>query len=55
VDAYPFDERVKQGRPKNQAVVELAVDYSVPDIADLVIRVEHMQGEDHLETVWSDS
>jgi hypothetical protein len=36
---YPFDER-RRKRGLRNAVVELAVDWSVPDIEDLVIQVE---------------
>jgi hypothetical protein len=52
VNAYPFDQWIIKGRARSQAVVELAVDYSVPDIADLVIRVDHMKGEELLERIW---
>jgi adenylate kinase family enzyme len=48
---YPFEEWLKK-RPRPQTVVELAVDYAVPDIADIIIRVEHMQGDRLLETLW---
>ena len=47
---YPFEERRKYGI-KN-TIVELTVDYAVPDIADLVIRVEHMLGATVLETLY---
>ncbi len=50
VDSYRFNEWVRC-RQRSQAVVELAVDYGVKDIADMVIRVEHVQGERLLETV----
>ncbi len=43
LSAYPFEARRKSKGLKN-AAVELAVDYSVPDIAELVIRVDHMAG-----------
>jgi len=51
VEAYNFDEWSKK-RPRSDAVVELAVDYAVRDIADFVIRVEHIQGDRLLETIW---
>jgi hypothetical protein len=52
VESYPFDAWLKKRRSKGQAVVELAVDYAVPDIADFVVRVEHMQDGELLETIW---
>jgi hypothetical protein len=41
-----------QKRSWADAVVELAVDYSVPDIRDLVVRVEHVFGGAHSELLW---
>jgi hypothetical protein len=41
--AYPFKSRYKLRGAKN-AIAELAVDYAVFDIAELVIRVDHMSG-----------
>lgn len=52
IASYPFDHWLKKRRSRTKAVVELAVDYAVPDIADLVLRVEHMQGANRLETIW---
>src|SRR5262249_11539464 len=40
---YPFD-RWSQKRGVSQAVVELAVEYSVPDINELVLKVEQVHG-----------
>jgi hypothetical protein len=40
---YPFVERLRKRRI-HDAVVELAVDYAVPNIADMVIKVEHAIG-----------
>jgi hypothetical protein len=51
IATYPFDEWTKK-RSRSQAVVELAVEYAVPDIAEIVIRVDHMQGDQLLESVW---
>jgi hypothetical protein len=42
VPEYPY-EAWSRKRHKKDAVVELAVDYSVPDIADMVIEVEARQ------------
>jgi hypothetical protein len=40
-------------RKKGQdAIVELAVDYAVKDVADFVIRVEDWIGQDSVRTVW---
>jgi Family of unknown function (DUF7002) len=33
-------------------IVELAVDYSVPDIADITLRVERRQGPELVEVIW---
>jgi hypothetical protein len=41
---YPFAERRKL-RGYKDAIAELAVDYAVMDIQDLVIRVDHIKGE----------
>jgi Family of unknown function (DUF7002) len=43
IDDYPFD-RWSQKRGVNQAIVELAVEYSVPDITELVVKVEEVHG-----------
>ena len=41
--AYPFDER-RRKRGLANAVAEMCVDYSVPDIRDFVVRVVRMRG-----------
>lgn len=41
---YPYKERHKL-RGEKDAIAELAVDYSVHDVADLVVRVDHMKGD----------
>jgi len=38
--------------PEGDPVVELAVDYAVPDAADLVLCVSRWQGAGRLETLW---
>ena len=48
VEDFPFTER-RRGRPLQDAAVELAVIGGVPDIADLVRRVEVRQGNSILE------
>lgn len=42
---YPFDQRKKYGK---DAVVELVIPHSVPNIADHVVRVELRRGADQL-------
>jgi hypothetical protein len=41
---YPYAERQKL-RGEKDAIAELAVDYAIRDIEDLVIRVDHMKGD----------
>jgi hypothetical protein len=41
---YPFD-RWSQKRGVSQAIVELAVEYSVPDIGEMVVKVEQVHGK----------
>ena len=48
---FPFAER-RRGRPLSDAAVELAVIGGVPDIADLVQRVERRQGNRVLEVIF---
>jgi hypothetical protein len=43
IDDYPFD-KWKQKRGVKDAVVELVIDYSVPDIARFVLRVDERRG-----------
>jgi len=38
---------------KNRYVTEVAVDYSVPDVADLTIRVEEWMGGRNVREIWS--
>jgi hypothetical protein len=45
---YDYAAR-RPGRRRDDRVVELAVDYSVPDIADFVTRVVQMQGQVEVE------
>jgi Family of unknown function (DUF7002) len=47
---YPFEERRKT-RGRKGAIAELVVEYSVPDIRDMVISVEHWQQNKLLERV----
>ena len=48
---FPFQER-RQSRPIENVVVELAVNYSVPNIADVALLVEHRAEERIVETLW---
>ena len=48
---YPFEERRKT-RGRKGAVAELVVDYSVPDIGEMVISVEHRQQNNLLKRLW---
>lgn len=48
---YPFEEW-RSKRSRRDAVVELAVEYSVADIGDLALRVERRIGATVEETVW---
>jgi hypothetical protein len=38
--------------PRDKAVVELAVDYAVPDAAGFTVRVSRWRGGEELEEVW---
>ena len=38
--------------PEEKAVVELAVDYAVPNVADLTVSVSRWYGAEKLEEVW---
>lgn len=51
IASYPFDDWMKKRHGK-EAIVELAVDYAVLDIAEMVTQVDHMQGRQLLETIW---
>jgi uncharacterized protein DUF7002 len=48
---YPFEQRRKT-RGKRSAVAELVVDYSVPDIRDIAVLVEHRRQNNILERIW---
>ena len=48
---YPYADWRKK-RPRGERVVELCVDYSVPDITRFVRRVVRMKGNDELNTVF---
>jgi hypothetical protein len=48
---YPYADW-KTRRPRGERVVELAVDYSVPDAAQYVTRVTRMQGSQEIEILF---
>jgi len=50
IGEYPFEEMRK--KKKDKAIVELAVDYAVKDISELVIRVEEWIGQNPIRTIW---
>jgi hypothetical protein len=51
ISEYPFDER-RRKRGKKNAVVELSVEYSVPDIRDLAISVSEIGGGKPEQKIW---
>jgi len=50
LDAYPYNER-RRIRGIANAVVEVAIDYSIPDLSDFVERVERRRGTQILEVL----
>ena len=52
IDDYPYAEW-RRRRPAGERVVELTIDYSVPDIARFVRRVTVMRGSGTVEPVWA--
>jgi hypothetical protein len=53
LDHYPFDERRKR-RGLANAVAELAVVYSLPDIAKIVLRVDHRRDGKVIDVLYRD-
>lgn len=51
IEDYDFDYW-RRKRSRQDAIVELAVDYAVPDIAELVVRVERRRGAQILKVLW---
>lgn len=45
-DKYPFEMNKKKKGGARKAIVELTVDYSVPDISDFTVRATHRRYED---------
>jgi hypothetical protein len=52
IEEFPYVER-RRTRGKANALAEITVDYSVPDIADLVVRVERRATSGPATVVWS--
>src|SRR5208282_1926747 len=52
VESYPFDDWLTKRRSSRLAVAELAVEYSVPEIENLVVRVDRMKDGQLLDTIW---
>ncbi|MFZ7138026.1 MAG: DUF7002 family protein [archaeon] len=50
-----YDFEKMQKIKKENAIVELAVDYSVKDISDFVIQVEEWKGRTPINTIWKKS
>ncbi|MBY5904747.1 hypothetical protein HFO88_31180 [Rhizobium leguminosarum] len=50
IEDFPFKERSK--RPKQNNVVELVVDHSVPDVAEHVLAVHKVRGTEIIEEIW---
>ncbi|MEW8052030.1 MAG: hypothetical protein AB2748_02375 [Candidatus Thiodiazotropha endolucinida] len=53
IDEYPFTIRKRKAVGVWDAVVEVAIQGGVPDIAKYVLRVESRQGNDIIEEVWT--
>jgi len=51
IEDYPFEDLRR--RQKEDAVVEVAVDYAVPDIAEMTLRVESWKGGAPVRTIWT--
>lgn len=54
LETYPLAAMVKK-RGNRDPIVELAVDYSVPDIREIVLAVKLMRGEEILRTIYRPS
>lgn len=52
LDEYPFHERRKR-RGTSDAIAELTVEYGVPDIVAMTVRVAHMRGSEEMEVLYS--
>lgn len=52
IEDFPYGEWRMKGRAPTKVIVELAVDYSVPDLADFALRAEHLEGGRTTEIIW---
>lgn len=52
IESFPFANRRKTRRIED-AVVELAVDHSVPDIAEIAVSVEHWKADRLVKRIWA--
>jgi hypothetical protein len=52
ISDYPYSER-RRMKKRGERVVELAVDYAVPNIGDFVLRVIEMQGDCMIRTIYT--
>jgi hypothetical protein len=52
ISSYPFDYWVRKRGLKGDPVVELAVNYSVPDIAAMTLQVDRRAGPEIIEQIW---
>ncbi len=52
ISAYPFHAWCERRKSTVKAVAEVAVEYSVPDIAEIAVRVEHRTGDRLVRTLW---
>jgi len=51
IEDYPFEELRKKQR--DDAIVEVAIDYAVPDIADATLKVESWKGGNRVSEIWA--
>ncbi len=51
ISEYPFDER-KKIRGLDNAIAELTVEYSIPDIAEFTVNAAHIRGNQIIEKIY---
>lgn len=51
ISNYPYSTR-RKNRRRGERVVEVAVDYGIPDIRNFVVRVLEMQGDREIRTIY---
>jgi len=52
IDLYPFEEWSKKRSSNEKGVVEVCVNYGVPTITEMVVKVCRMQGSETLEVLY---